>query len=717
MARLSLGSLLVLAGLSLASPVVAQPPLTLREPEGEINIVADRMEQVGEDGVVIATGNVEVSRGSSRLTADRVEYNRQTGEAVALGRVIFYDRQDRLLGERVEYNLKTGTGVVYNASAFSGPYYRLTGEQMERIGEGVYRIRRGVFTTCEGDPPDWSVHVGQATVDLDDYIAGRNASVWVGHVPLIPWVPYFAAAIRRERQTGFLFPELGVSSQKGVFGKVPFFWAISDSQDVTLSLDVFTRRGVGVEGEYRYVLSESSRGSAAGFFIRESLREDDDRGVGSLKHAWQITPRLAAKVDLNVVSDDQVFREYGDRLHERSLQRAESKVFVVQRWDTWNLVGNVFWYQDLTTGRPVELQRLPELRLQGVRQPIPAAPWLLYEAEASFVNFVRDVGSDGRRLDLHPRAFLPLSAGGLFTVVPFIGGRGTYYDTRVVGKRLTRDGQIEVEETEDESRIRALGELGADLETRASRIYDLGGTGGIARLQHLIVPRINYTAIQGVNQKGVPQFDPGGGVVNSTGLPQADLGIDRIGKISKFAYSLTNRLNAKSVAGPGQEAVRWELLRLSLSQSYNALPDAEPFGDLQGELAIQPNQIFSFRGDASYNLYGLGVRTLNTDMTAAVRDVTATVGTRFSDQEQIEFIRGELKAKVSRYLDVRGGTNWDTRNGTVVESRFGVDLRFQCWSLGLEYVDRARNEDEFRFRLNLLGVGHVGSAPHAGAPR
>ncbi|MBI4240456.1 MAG: LPS-assembly protein LptD, partial [Candidatus Rokubacteria bacterium] len=475
MARLPVRSLPILAALFLASPAVAQAPLTLREPEGEVSVVADRIEQVGEDGLVIATGNVEIARGTSRLTADRVEYNRRTGEALALGRVTFYDGQDRLVGERLEYNLKTGTGVVHNASAFAAPYYRIAGERMERTGDRVYRVRRGVFTTCEGDPPEWSVHVGEATLDLDEYVVGRDASFWVGGFPLIPWVPFFAAAIRRERQTGFLFPELGISSQKGVFGKVPFFWAISDSQDLTFSLDVFTRRGVGAEGEYRYVLSESSRGSLGGFFIRESLKDDDDRGVGSFRHDWQLTPRLSVKADLNVVSDDRLFREYGDRLHERSLQRAESNVFVVQRWDTWNLVGNVFWYQDLTTGRPVELQRLPEVRLLGVRQPVPGVDWLLYETEASYVNFVRDVGSDGQRLDLHPRGFVPLSLGGLLTITPFFGGRGTYYDTRVVGKRLTRDGQIEVEVTEDTSRIRAPGEVGADVEARASRVYDLGG--------------------------------------------------------------------------------------------------------------------------------------------------------------------------------------------------------------------------------------------------
>ena len=97
------------------------------------------------------------------------------------------------------------------------------------------------------------------------------------NIPIIPFVPFFGAAIRRERQTGFLYPEVGNSSTKGAFLKIPFFWAISDSQDLTVALDTYTRRGVGVEGDYRYIMSERARGSAGGFLIPEFLRDSQDR--------------------------------------------------------------------------------------------------------------------------------------------------------------------------------------------------------------------------------------------------------------------------------------------------------------------------------------------------------------------------------------------------------------------------------------------------------
>ena len=212
-------AVVLLAGALLAgpSPTAAQAPTTatVKTAGGDVTIIADRLEQSGTDNLIVATGNVEVTRGTARLLADRVEINRETGDATALGRVIFYDGEDRLTGDRVEYNLKTGTGVVYQGRLQVAPYYRIGGERMERLGESVYRVRRGVFTTCEEDTPAWSFRFGEATADLNELIYGTNVSFWLKDVPLIPFVPFFAAAIRRERQTGFLPPDFGTSTRKG----------------------------------------------------------------------------------------------------------------------------------------------------------------------------------------------------------------------------------------------------------------------------------------------------------------------------------------------------------------------------------------------------------------------------------------------------------------------------------------------------------------------
>lgn len=722
------GRVLLLALLALwpgTSLAQARAPVTVGEGEGQVSIVADRLQQVGGDtNLMIAVGNVEISRGAMRLLADRVEYDRDTGEAVAQGGVVFYDGQDRVIGERIDYNLRTGTGVVHRAQAFSAPYYSLSGERMDRIGESVYEVRQGVFTTCEGDDPDWAFRFGSATVDLNDVLYGRDGSFWVAGVPVIPWVPFFAAAIRRERQSGFLFPSFGLSSRKGFTARVPYFWAIDDSQDLTVALDTYTKRGVGAELEYRYILSQRASGRLAAFGVHEFLSGGQTRGWGSLRHRWQAAERLTLNVNVNAVSDDEILKDYGDRLTDRTSQRVETNVFASRYWDTWSLVGNVLWYQDLTTRRPTELQRAPELRLRGFRQPVPGAPGLFYEVESSLVHFVREVGTGGVRLDVHPRALYPIPLGGLVTVTPFAGGRLTFYDKRVVGTRATSDGRPEhpqpndrlvIERTVDEPFVRRQVELGFEAESRVSRVYQADGLWNLQSLQHVIEPRVAGLLIRGYDQKGVPQYDRGLGERTRQELSRP---IDDQGRTTEMLYSITNRLNGRTRPGPDTEATRVELASFTLSQIIGLPPHADrPLRPLHAELAFRPTALLGFRTDAAWGFYGEGLQKINAEVALNFKDVTTSVGTRFNDQPgqpEFHYVRGDIAARLTHWLQARASSAWDVNAGAPVESRLALDIQFQCWAIHLEYVNRHRNEDEVRFSVNLLGLGQLGS--RVGAP-
>ncbi len=697
----------LLLGLLAALPAWAQGSRSTRlaTAGGEITVFADHVEEIGADDLMVASGNVEVVRGSQRLLADRVEVNRVTGDAVAQGRVIFYDGDDRLVGERIQFNFRTGTGIIWEGRGQAAPFYRLEGERMERLAESRYRVFEGLFTTCEGDPPAWSFRFASAVANLEDHIFGTGASFWVLGVPIIPYLPAFAAPIRRERQTGFLFPRIGQSSEKGTFVEIPFFWEISDSQDATITLHGYTERGVGAELDYRYILSRDHLGSVRGFYVNEFLREDptpthgDSRGWWTVQDSWQLGPGLALRTAVNGVSDDLLFREYADRLQERSLQFVESNIFVTRTWSTWNLVGNLFWYQDLTQQRPVELDRLPELKLQGMPQPVPGIPGLLYELESSAVHFVRDVGAEGNRLDLHPVLSRPIPIGGVITVTPFLGGRFTGYDTTVTGTRVTGEG-LTVQNTDADGQLRSLYEVGATAASRLARIYELGDVWGLDALLHSIEPRVTYTRLDGTDLLRYRRD----GTTTTNLLPQYD-SIDAIVEASRFTYSLTNRLRARPVAAPEADVARWELLRLALSHSYEMLNPAEPLGPVAADLIVNPNRIFSFRGDTSYSVYGDGIQTGTTDLAVNVAPVIGSIGTRYSKPDRVNFVQARLQTDLTRWGVARLSTDWDVRDRVFVESRFGLDLKWSCWALSVEYVARHQDEDEIRFAINLLGVG------------
>lgn len=685
-----------LGGAAAAQPAPTPAPVTIGIAGGDVTIVADQLEQVGAENRVIATGNVEITKGRARLMADRVELDRATGEAVAQGRVVFYDGEDQLTGQRVEYNLNTGTGVVYQADARAEPSYRIAGEQMERLGESVYRVRKGVFTTCEDDPPAWSFRFNRATADLNDYLYGTGASFWVKNIPLIPFFPFFAAAIRRERQTGFLFPKFGHSSNKGFYGETPFFWAIDDSKDATIAPLYYSERGAGLRVEFQHIESPEDRGHFDGFYLKEG---HDSRFVGALREDRTLGHRTWLRIDANGVSDDNVIRDYGDSILRRSTQRVESHVFATKSWDTWNLVADLFVYQDLSTRRPVELWRLPDISLVGTRQPFLGDSGLLFQSSASFVHFVRYAGSSGSRVDWNPEISRPIPLGYL-TVTPFVGGRLTGYDRTVTGTHIGRGGVL-VEDTTDEARLRRLLEAGVDLETKISRVFSTGGWWGTEALLHTIEPRIRYGRVTGWDQDRLPQWTEG---------------VDNIPDASRIQYSLTNRVRARTAAYADAEAVRWEMLRLTVGHSYDTR--FERVGDVFSTLIVQPKPDLRFRSDVSYSPVSGGIPNATADVSAVLPlRTTANAGIRYSDQPgHITFLQAGFTSAFWRRMTLRSEINWDLHRGEFTESRVAADFHWQCWALTVEYVHRARQDDEIRFAVNLLGVGGpIGTSVGVGA--
>jgi lipopolysaccharide export system protein LptA len=143
--------------------------------QGPLDISADRGEVFDQEGRVVYTGDVNVTRGDSRLRADRVEafFNRAEGggfsdlrRIVAVGEVFYVTPAEIARGDRGVYDLETGmitlTGAVVltqgcNVStgqelvaSLDGGAARLTG------GDDQERVRSVFFDEDEAgsDPAD-----------------------------------------------------------------------------------------------------------------------------------------------------------------------------------------------------------------------------------------------------------------------------------------------------------------------------------------------------------------------------------------------------------------------------------------------------------------------------------------------------------------------------------------------------------------------------------
>lgn len=218
----------------------------------------------------------------------------------------------------------------------------------------------------------------------------------------------------------------------------------------------------------------------------------------------------------------------------------------------------------------------------------------------------------------------------------------------------------------------------------------MNGRFGLARIQHLIEPRVGY-AFTSKGGRDLPQFD----------------GVDNIPPQSAVTYSLTNRIKARPLLADGKAGAPYELLRLLVSQSYNFRADERPLSDIVGDLILQPVFGLYFRTDASYSVHGEGLRTFNTDLVYTAARWRGSVGTRHGQDARLQFVRGEAAAQLGRRWAVRGSTHYDAEAQVFVENRVEVEFRQQCWALGVALIDRV-DEDEVHVTVNLLELGSFG---------
>ena len=152
---------------------------------------------------------------------------------------------------------------------------------------------------------------------------------------------------------------------------------------------------------------------------------------------------------------------------------------------------------------------------------------------------------------------------------------------------------------------------------------------------------------------------------------------------------------------------------MTVSQTYNFLPVGSQFKDLVAETAVNPSEHFHLRADARWNVYGLGLRDANAEIGASYRDFSANVGPRFNEQQGFRFLQAGAEARLTRIVDVKTSTAWDVTAGRATETRVGFDFHFDCWTINTAYIYRYGQDNEFRFSVNLLGVGQTGTSVRA----
>lgn len=373
----------------------------------------------------LLSGDVEILRADQRVAAALMRFDPRDETWQAKGDVQYQDANMLIGAERAEGRL----GDDY-ASLQSLRYQLLSargnGEAELATNQGDRsQLQQVSYTTCDPDDRQWLIRARQLDINQAEGIAtARHTTLRLGKVPIM-YLPIASFPIDERRKSGFLFPSLGASRSRGVDITVPYYLNLAPNFDATLSPRLLTKRGVMLGAQFRY-LSDNHRGEIYGTWLPDDDETGRDRGTFTWEHRGQLGPNWQLISDLNHISDDRYFEDFGDSLSTAATSLLESHVGLHGRGRYWTAsVSLQGWTiaDPYTPDTAEPFRRLPRILF---RWDQPLAAGVVGGVRSEAVVFDHSERPGATRVDLHPYIAFPYErAAGFFR--PEIGVRHTAY--------------------------------------------------------------------------------------------------------------------------------------------------------------------------------------------------------------------------------------------------------------------------------------------------
>ncbi len=230
------------AGATAAAQTPAPPAPAAAANSEDIYLRADTVTEDRANLIMTAEGNVEVRVGERTLKTDRLIYDENKRTMRAQGRVEITNIDGSVqFADEIEVDDEFRNGFATRFSARLAGNAMMTASSAVRTDGTRNSLEQVVYTGCpiceaEGNEPTWSIRARRAEQNTEtQMISYQDAVFEIKGVPVL-YIPWFAHPDpSSERRSGLLAPDLGVSSKLGAFYEQPYYWAISPSQEMTIS--------------------------------------------------------------------------------------------------------------------------------------------------------------------------------------------------------------------------------------------------------------------------------------------------------------------------------------------------------------------------------------------------------------------------------------------------------------------------------------------------
>ena len=335
--------------------------------------------------LLTAKGGVEGRYQDRTLRADEVIYNIKTGLVIATGNVVLVDATGASqYADKLELSdeLEAGTAANFTARMPDGGV--TAARFVTRTADEEIELYNAYYTACKicsdpdgkADKPSWRIKARKVKQDKDTKTVRYHDAIFEFMGVPILYTPYLAHPDpSAERGSGFLMPFIGVSNSKGFNTRTPYYWAINDHTEATITPRIYSK--VNPLLEYQFARQfHTGRIDIEGSFTYGSIFDrngnafDDPTRFVNPDAGGPFGKRLRSHIyadgyfepnatwtygfGVQLASDDNYLNRYDlDETHEtRGLYSPESRrnlnqAFIVGQNEDFRLAISAFGLQDL----------------------------------------------------------------------------------------------------------------------------------------------------------------------------------------------------------------------------------------------------------------------------------------------------------------------------------------------------------------------------------
>jgi LPS-assembly protein len=687
-------------------------PDTPPQPEAETDVD----DAVDDETLEIATSRIDtVSSSEAELGEVEIKYREGTltaqgaslapdGNVDLLGRVEATSADVTVYGENAHYDPGTET-ISFSSAGFDMPKRPARGsaQQIQVSSDSRISLSSMLFTTCPPENVAWEISAKSAELDVNGGVGtARGVKLDFKGVPVL-YVPYFSFPINSERKSGFLTPGIGSGERTGFEVTVPYYLNLAPNYDLTLAPRYMRERGTQINSDFRYLMP-NSRGEFGFEYLADDEETQTTRRYANLQHESLFGPRDQFEIlsGIEGVSDDAYFEDLGTSLAVTSqthLNRFLDLTFFAPNWSLLTRFQNYQTIDPELTNVDYPYERVPQVVFGGAWR----GRLLQFDSDTELVNFDRNVGTTGWRLDSTQELSLRFARAGMY-LTPAVAVRQTNYwiDNPAPG--------------EDDLLRRGLPVGSLD----TGMTFEREAEGDRRSWVQTLEPRLLYVRVPFEDQSALPVFD--------TILPDFNLvqlfrkyqfvGPDRVADTDQLSFGVTTRLID---AANGRERLTASLGQTRyLNPQLVTLPDALPTdtdaSDYVAEVGVGLRDAWAL--DVGYQWNSETSSTARSEMRFEYRpkdDRLFGIGYRYR-RDALEQGDVSLVWPIAQRWRVIGSYSYSFLDKERLEDFVGWEYEACCWRIRMinrNYVSRRTGETDssLSVQLELKGLSQRVTSP------